>query len=373
MKVGAMSSHEVERCVQRQADQLGFTLDSSQRAALAALQLMARQLSRSSSPSRFPPVRLLRRLTRPAPVRGVYLCGGVGRGKSFVMNAFFSCVPIEHKQRVHFHPFMQDIHARLTQLKGRVNPLAQVAKDISRQVRLLCLDEFHITDIADAMLIRGLLHGLFARGVAIVMTSNSEPAALYPNGLQRDQFLPTIAMIKAHMDVVPFVSDTDYRLQVAEQMMENPVLTGLSEQALPEIFRTLADGGGMQNTRLLVEGRAVMARCHADGVAWFDFSELCDGARGKADYIELARRFHTILLSGVRPFDQDSLAQACRFMWLVDALYDRGVKLIFSAAVPLVPLGHDDLLDGAFQRVLSRLAEMQSHVDVARSVDREAS
>ncbi|HUX81796.1 MAG TPA: cell division protein ZapE [Halothiobacillus sp.] len=369
-----MPCRDVENCVQRQADQHGFALDASQRAAVAALQRMAQQLSRSSSPARFPPARLLRRLRRPTPVRGVYLCGGVGRGKSFVMNAFFSCVPIEHKQRVHFHQFMQDVHARLTQLKGRVNPLAQVAKDISRQVRLLCLDEFHITDIADAMLIRGLLHGLFARGVAIVMTSNSEPAALYPNGLQREQFLPTIAMIKAHMDVVPFVSDVDYRLQIAGQMTENPALTnGLSELAFPEIFRTLAAEDGTQNTHLLVEDRAVMVRCHANGVAWFDFSELCEGARGKADYIELARRFHTILLSGVRPFDEDSLAQARRFMWLVDALYDRGVKLIFSAAVPLAQLGHDDLLDGAFQRVRSRLVEMLAHADVTRSVDREAS
>lgn len=369
------SCRDVEHCVHRQADEHGFALDASQRAAVAALQRMTGQLlSRSSFPATFPPARLLHRLARRKPVQGVYLCGGVGRGKSFVMNSFFSCVSIEHKQRVHFHLFMQDVHARLTQLKGRSNPLAQIAKDISCRVRLLCLDEFHITDIADAMLIRGLLHGLFVRGVAVVMTSNSEPAGLYPNGLQREQFLPTIAMIKAHMDVVPFVSDVDYRLHRSAQMADAPSPAhGLTEQAFPEIFRALANGDGVSNEPLLVEGRIVTARGYADGVVWFDFSELCDRARGKEDYSALARHFHTILLSGVRSLDQDSLAQARRFMWLIDVLYDQGVKLILSASVPLAQLGHDDLLDGAFQRVRSRLVEMQAHTEVAQPMDREVS
>jgi cell division protein ZapE len=351
-----MLGEQLTSCIQAEAQALGFTLDAAQLHACDTLQQLYGHLAKRSFP--FPPAPLLRRLLRTSPEtslsKGVYLYGGVGRGKSFVMNAFYSCVPLVQKRRVHFHHFMQDVHARLDTVKGRENPLMQVARDISRDIRLLCLDEFHIADITDAMLIRGLLQGLFERGVTVVMTSNTPPDDLYLNGLQRERFLPTIELLKQSMEMVPFDSDVDYRLNCAPQTEDAP--------PLPEALRAVVEGRGEQNVPLQIEGRSITARCLADGAAWFDFHELCTGARGKADYIELANRFHTICLSGVLQFDQHTLAQARRFMWLVDELYDRGVKLIFPDAVPAARFdhAHASLLDGEFQRVLSRLMEMQS-------------
>jgi len=348
-------------CLQQQADRRGIHLDSAQRAAAGELQRLHDELSRQSPT-------FLRRLIRPRPVRGLYLWGAVGRGKSFVMNAFYDCMPVEHKQRVHFHHFMQEIHGRLAARKGHADPLAQVAREIAQHVRLLCLDEFHITDIADAMLMRGLLQGLFERGVAVVVTSNVEPDALYRNGLQRERFLPTIALIKERMALLHFAGDQDYRVGALEQAgVYHAPLDERAEQALEAIFRDLAGGEGEKDGCLHVEGRSIAVRRHAAGVAWFDFSELCVGPRSKADYIELARRFHTIVLSGVLPFDQQSLAQARRFLWMLDEFYDRRVKLILSAATPLAQLGSSDLLDGEFQRALSRLAEMQTHAYLAQA------
>jgi cell division protein ZapE len=358
-----MSGDQLTRCVRAEAQARGFTLDAAQLNACSVLQTVYELRLKRASP--FPPAPLLRRLLRtvPAatPVKGVYLYGGVGRGKSFVMNAFFSCMPQAQKQRVHFHRFMEDVHARLTELQGRENPLMQVARDISRGVRLLCLDEFHVADITDAMLIRGLMQGLFDRGVVVVITSNTPPDNLYLNGLQRDRFLPTIALLKENMEMVPFDSEVDYRHNFASPCRD--VTT------LPEAFRAAADGQERQNVPLEIAGRSLTARCLVDGAAWFDFHELCTGARGKADYIELANRFHTICLSGVLQFDQHSLAQARRFMWLVDEFYDRGVKLIFPDAAPAAHFDHADLLDGEFKRVLSRLVEMQSHNYFSRSAD----
>jgi cell division protein ZapE len=337
----------------------GLTLDPSQLAAATELQRLQNALLQ---PPPFQHVILLRHLLRPRSVRGIYLWGAVGRGKSFLMDAFFACAPLEHKKRLHFHHFMQDIHARLATLKGQTDPLAQVARDISRHVRLLCLDEFHITDIADAMLMRGLLQGLFDQGVTAVVTSNAEPDALYRNGLQRGQFLPSIALIKERMAVVHLDRGEDYRLRAIEQAgIYHAPHDVDAEQALEAIFNKLAGAGGEKNASLEIEGRSIVVRCQSAGVAWFDFGELCAAPRSKADYIELARRFHTLLLSGVPQFDVHSLAQARRFLWLVDELYDRRVRLILSAAVPLAQLGPAELLDGEFERALSRLAEMQSH------------
>lgn len=355
-----MSRDQLTRCMQAEAQARGFTLDAAQLSACSVLHTVYEQCVKRSST--FPPVPLLRRLLRkvPAvtPVKGVYLHGGVGRGKSFVMNAFFSCMPLEQKQRAHFHHFMADVHARLAELKGCENPLIQIARDIARDVRLLCLDEFHIADITDAMLIRGLMQGLFDHGVTVVITSNTPPEDLYLNGLQREQFLPTIALLKERMERVPFDSDVDYRLNFAPQSVDI--------SALPEAFRTVVAG---QNVPIEIAGRAITARCLADGAAWFDCHELCTSACGKADYIELANRFHTICLSGMPRFDQHSLAQARRFLWLVDEFYDRGIKLIFPEGMPVVHFGHADLLDGEFKRVLSRLLEMRSPHYVSRLVD----
>jgi len=353
-------------CLQQQANTRGLTLDTAQHAAAAELQRLHHELLQRPVAM---PAGLLRMLAKPRPLRGVYLWGAVGRGKSVLMDGFFSCVPLTHKQRVHFHPFMQDIHARLAALKGQADPLRRIARDISRQTRLLCLDEFHVSDIADAMLMRGLLQGLFDNGVAVVATANAEPDALYVNGLQRAQFLPTIALIKQHMQAVHLDGGVDYRLRALELAgVYHTPLDHPTEQALERIFREWAGGDdGEREVELHVEGRLIAARRQAPGVAWFDFSELCGGPRSKPDYIALARRFPTLLLSGVPQLDRHSLAQARRFLWLVDELYDRRVRLILSAAVPLARLGPPDLLDGEFQRALSRLAEMQSHAYLAQA------
>lgn len=355
----ATPGSKVIACLERQADARGLTLDASQLAAAAGLQRLQDELLQ---PPPFLQASLLRHLVRPRRLRGLYLWGGVGRGKSFVMDAFFNCIPLEHKRRLHFHRFMQEVHARLAALKSQPDPLASVARELARHVRLLCLDEFHISDITDAMLMRGLLQGLLDQGVALVVTSNACPDALYRNGLQRGQFLSSIALIKECMEVVHLDGGADYRLSALEQagVYHAPLNQG-AEQALETVFREQAGGAGEKDVRLQVDGRLIVARRLGPGVAWFDFGELCCGPRSKADYIELAGRFHTLLLSAVPQFDSQSLAEAKRFLWLVDEFYDRRVKLILSAAVPLAQLGQATLFDGEFERALSRLAEMQSH------------
>lgn len=356
---------EFASCLELQAGARGLTLDPAQLAAAGKLERLRSELLHTR-PFRY--AGLLRLLVRPKRLeRGVYLWGAVGRGKSVLMDAFFACVPLERKQRVHFHHFMQEIHARLAVMKGQTDPLSRVAREISRHVRLLCLDEFHITDIADAMLMRGLLQGLFDHGVAVVVTSNAEPDNLYRNGLQRAQFLPAIALIKACMEVVHLNGGEDYRLRTLEQAgVYHAPLDEKTARALENIFRELTGGECAENTCLQVAGRAIRVRYQAKGVAWFDFEELCAGPRSKDDYIELAKQFHTVLLSGVPQFDPNSLAQVRRFLWLVDEFYDCRVKLILSAAVPLAQLGQTGLLDGEFERALSRLAEMQSHSYLAQ-------
>lgn len=357
---------EVIACLESQANARKLTLDARQIAAAVELQRLHDELLQ---PPPFLQVSLLRHVVKRRPVRGLYLWGAVGRGKSFLMDTFFACVPLEHKQRAHFHHFMQEIHARLAALKGQADPLPQVAREIAGHVRLLCLDEFHINDITDAMLMRGLLQGLFDHGVAVVATSNAKPDALYRNGLQRGLFLPTIALIKARMEVVHLDGGGDYRLCAVKQAgLYHTPLNDETERALEAIFRELAGGGGEQGARLQVEGRVIVAQRLGPGVAWFDFAELCAGPRSKADYIELARRFHAVLLSGVPQLDRQSLAQARRFLWLVDEFYDRGIRLILSAAVPLGQLGQAGLFEGEFERALSRLAEMQSHAYRAKFI-----
>lgn len=352
-------------CIEDHALVHGMRLDPSQQAAAGRLQALHDSLL---EPRRFASVALLLHLVKPRPSRGVYLWGGVGRGKSFLMDAFFACIPLEHKKRVHFHRFMQEIHARLAAMKGQPDPLARVAREISRHVRLLCLDEFHISDITDAMLMRGLLQGLFEQGVALVTTSNAHPDELYRNGLQRGQFLPAIAWIKERMEVVHLDAGEDYRLRALEQAgLYHAPLGGTAEAALNCIFGELAGTAGIVATRLKVEGRDIPVRHLAPGVAWFDFTALCAGPRGQADYIELARRFHTVLLSDVPQFNRQLAAEARRFLWLVDEFYDRRVKLVISAAVPLASLEREPLFHGEFERTLSRLVEMQSHAYLAQA------
>jgi cell division protein ZapE len=314
---------------------------------------------------------LVRMLARRRVVRGLYLWGGVGRGKSFLMDAFFDCAPVENKRRQHFHRFMQEIHHRLRDLQGQEDPLLVIARDIAKLARLLCLDEFQVTDITDAMLMRRLLEGLFECGVVLVTTSNLHPDDLYKHGLQREQFVPAITLIKQNMEAVNIESGIDYRLRALEQagVYHHP-LGAEAEARLAQAYASIDRDTGCVDMPLEIENRIIRAHRTGNGVAWFEFDELCDGPRGQADYIELAQRYHTVVISNVRRLTPSTLDVARRFTWLVDEFYDRKVKLIVSAEVPVDRLF--DLADGgnAFlknlnisfvDRTVSRLIEMQTH------------
>ena len=343
----------------RQAAQShGFSLDSSQLRALGHFERLRDELTESEQAR----TSLLRAFLRQRPVHGLYLWGGVGRGKSFLMDAFFDSVPIERKGRVHFHRFMQDIHHRLRDLQGEENPLLHVARAISQQFRLLCLDEFHVSDIGDAMLMRNLLQGLFEQGLVLVTTSNQKPDDLYRNGLQRAQFLPAIELITQHLDVVQVDGGADYRLRVLEKggVFHSPADAG-ANAAMAETFDAIAGGQAERDIELEMEGRAVRALRTGPGVAWFRFAELCDGPRGQADYIELARRYHTVFISEVRRLGPGEADCRRRFTWLIDEFYDRRVKLILSAEVHLTQLLQAGAGDVEVERAASRLVEMQTH------------
>ncbi len=298
---------------------------------------------------------LRRLIVKPALPKGVYLWGPVGRGKSFLMDAFYLCVPLVRKRRVHFHHFMREIHRDLDELKGTDDPIAEVAARTARRYRLVCFDEFHVSDIADAMILGRFLEHAMDRGLQFVMTSNYHPDQLYPGGLQRERFLPAIELIKARLDVVAVDNGTDYR----RLKMERVQVYHLQEAPLARIFDELKD---VQEERqpLDVEGRTIPYRKRAGGVVWFEFEALCGGPRSYADYVDLAKRFHTLIVSGVPRMSEKQSDAARRFTWLVDVLYDERIKLVVSAAAPPEELFVDAENAADFQRTVSRLHEMQS-------------
>lgn len=301
------------------------------------------------------------------PQVGLYFWGGVGRGKTYLVDTFFECLPFQRKLRVHFHRFMQRVHSELTSLEGEKNPLEIVADRISEQARVLCFDEFFVTDIGDAMILGGLMQGLFARGVTLVATSNIEPDRLYENGLQRQRFLPVIALLQKYTRVVNVDAGIDYRLRTLQQAeLYHSPLDAEADRSLQDSFSRLAPEPGKQWEQLEINNRYITCRCLADDVAWFDFAELCDGPRSQNDYIELARIFHAVLISGVPEFVRDKDDQARRFINLVDEFYDRNVKLVLAAAKPLSQLYAGGRLEFEFQRTISRLQEMQSYEYLAR-------
>jgi len=336
----------------------GSFLDDAQVRVLGHFQRLHDELAQSEQVG----YSLLSVFMRKRPIRGLYLWGDVGRGKSFLMDAFFDSVPVARKSRVHFHRFMQDIHHRLRALQGEENPLVQIADDIAEEYRLLCLDEFHVTDIGDAMLMRNLLQGLFDHGLVLVTTSNEAPDDLYRNGLQRTLFLPAIELLKQHLELVQIEAGVDYRLRALERggVFHFPA-DSAADRAMSNTFEVIAGGPGARDVGLEIEGRAIRALRVGPGVAWFRFEELCDGPRGQADYIELARRYHTVLVSGVRRLGPAEADRRRRFTWLVDEFYDRRVKLILSAEKQLTGLLQS--VDGEMEveRTASRLVEMQSH------------
>lgn len=311
----------------------------------------------------------LRRAEPVASPKGVYFWGGVGRGKTYLMDAFYDSLPFEQKMRVHFHRFMQMAHHKLKELSGQKNPLQILAREIKADNRVICFDEFFVSDITDAMILGGLMEELFRLGVTLVATSNITPDLLYKDGLQRQRFLPVIELLKQHTDVLNVDSGVDYRLRVLEraEIYHYPLDEGANE-SLMNSFMQLAPNLETitAGERIEIEGRAITTiRCD-DDIVWFEFSELCDGPRSQNDYIEVARMYHAVLISNVPVLGGSKDDQARRFINLVDEFYDRNVKLIISAAAPIVELYSGGRLDFEFQRTQSRLLEMQSHAYLAR-------
>jgi len=336
----------------------GTTLDAAQVAVRDRLQQLAFALRafRAARQST-----LTKIFAPPEVPRGVYLWGGVGRGKSLLMDGFFATVAIRRKTRVHFHAFMRDVHEDLARLKQEPDPLASVAARIARRWRLVCFDEFHVSDIADAMILGRLLEGLFRHGVVFVMTTNYAPDGLWPNGLQRERFLPTIALLKQWLDVVEVDAGIDYRLRALERAGTYHVPLGPeADAALDEAFESMRAGPD-EDPKLAVEGRTLMARRRAGSAVWFDFTALCDGPRSQRDYLELARAFPVLFLSGIPRMTAEMGDRARRFTWLVDILYDHRVKLLASAAAPPADLYREGPNSQEFGRTVSRLAEMQTH------------
>lgn len=301
------------------------------------------------------------------PVRGLYLWGGVGRGKTFLMDAFFAALPFTRKRRDHFHRFMLDIHARRRQHPDTPDPLRRVADEIALESRVLCFDEFFVGDIADAMILSRLFERLFERGVTLVATSNVEPSRLYENGLQRAHFLPFIDVLQQHVDILAVAGDTDYRLRALTraEIYHHPC-DAQAESNLERWFAELAPEAGRIDAALNIHDRVLHTRRLADGVAWFDFAQLCETPRSAADYVEIARTHHTVLLSRIPQmgvYDEDA---ARRFVHLVDAFYDRNVKLILAAQVSQTELYGGEKSRFEFARTLSRLTEMQSREYLAR-------
>jgi cell division protein ZapE len=304
------------------------------------------------------------------PARGLYLWGGVGRGKTLLMNLFYAST--KGAERSHFYHFMRDVHAELASIRQSAQPLEIVAQRVAARTRVLCLDEFFVADIADAMILAGLFDGLFRRGVTLVATSNLPPQDLYKDGLQRQRFLPAIALIQTHVSVIHLDGGIDYRLRQLEQAPTylDSNLPG-TPAALRERFAALiggpADTGstGAGPTTLTIEGRALRAVNLGPGTVWFQFSELCEGPRSQNDYIELARLYHTIFIENIPTFQRADENAARRFIMLIDELYDRGVKIVVSAAAAPAALYHGELLHFEFERAASRLIEMQTHAYLA--------
>ena len=345
----------------------GYAADPAQQRAVERLDDLRGRLFADR-----PPGPLRRRLARwrgralPGP-RGLYLWGGVGRGKTWLMDLFFDSIPFARRRRSHFHHFMREVHAELARIRKRADPLPLVAARMAGRARVLCLDELYVSDIADAMILGSLFEALLHRGVTLVLTSNVPPSGLYRDGLQRARFLPAIALLEAQLEVLPVDGAVDYRLRQLRQARiyldhADPATPG----ALDALFRQLAGGHGDPDAELVIAGRRLRALRRSSDVVWFDFATLCQGARSQNDYIEIARDFQTVFVSGVPPLGAADEDAARRFIALVDELYDQGVKLVLSAAAPPPRLYAGERLHFEFRRTASRLIEMQSEEYLAR-------
>jgi len=348
-------------CYQRDLESPEFVRDGAQEEAVQALHGLYEQLLEDDGAARRRGLLERFRRTSRTPVTGLYLWGGVGRGKTYLVDTFFECLPFREKRRMHFHRFMHEAHDALKRHRDRQDPLALIARELAAGTRVLCFDEFFVSDIADAMILGGLLQGLFAEGVSLVATSNAAPDDLYRDGLQRERFLPAIDALKRHTRVMNVDGGVDYRLRYLEhaEIYHSP-LDREADAMLENEFDHIAREAGTADTALRIEGRDIPARKVADGVVWFEFHALCDGPRSQSDYMEIAREFHTVVLGNVPVLTWQHENQARRFVALVDEFYDRGVNLIVSAAAPPEALYKGRRLGFEFRRTISRLREMQS-------------
>ena len=346
--------------------------DEGQKKAVEALEHLFQALKRTpAAPKRGLLSRLLGSKDKTPgneslPYQGLYIWGPVGRGKSYLVDMFFECLPFADKQRIHFHSFMRSVHNELKKYPNEQDPLRLVAKRWASDIRVLCLDEFHVGDITDAMILANLLDALFENGVMILTTSNDKPSELYKDGLQRARFLPAIALIESKLRVIELAGPTDYRLRALEQA---EVYYSPHDEKTVDVlkarFAAIA-GPSVEGGSIEIEGRDIPTMARAEGAVWFDFAALCEGPRSVADYIEIAMCHHTIFLSGVPSLGNDNNDAARRFINLIDELYDRNVNLVISAATGPDAVYSGTRLEKFFRRTVSRLKEMQSHDYLAR-------
>lgn len=296
------------------------------------------------------------------PIRGIYLWGGVGRGKTWLMNLFYEELPIQQKTRIHFHHFMLEIHEKLDALHKQKNPLQKIARELSKKYKVLCIDEFIVTNITDAMILSELLHTLFKQGICLVATSNRVPDDLYLNGLQRERFLPAIELIQAHCEVFHLDGGVDHRTTLLEQSdIYYCPITGNTDTRIEQRMQELSITPVVENKILCILNRDIKTIRCSDEIAWFNFDVICNAPRAAQDYIELAQQFNTVIISNIPQMDEYSDDRARRFIYLIDELYDKNVKLIASAQVRPDKLYHGNMLEFAFHRTSSRLIEMRSH------------
>ena len=352
---------------QQDIDQGILMPDASQLMAVEELQLvfdaLLLQRDHLKKASLFNNIKSIFSSTKRSTVNGLYFWGGVGRGKTYLMDLFYQCLPKERKMRMHFHRFMLMVNERLNAQTSLKNPLQAVALEIAQEIDIICFDEFFVTDIGDAMILSGLLETLFNSGVCLIATSNIAPKGLYENGLQRQNFLPAIKLLEEHTKVINVDGGVDYRLRSLEQAeIYHSPLGKASEAMMLENFRSLSAGlNTVVDGTIAIQGRKIPSRYRAEDLVWFDFDNICGGPRSPADYVEIAQLFHTVLISDIPQLDAYSDDKARRFVSLVDEFYDHKVKLIISAATPLATIYQGDELKFVFERTKSRLLEMQSH------------
>lgn len=345
---------------QAACERSGIVCDASQSVAIDQLEMLWRQLVEFKAKRN----RLLgRSLLSPDVPKGLYIWGGVGRGKTFLMDGFYHCLPYRRKRRIHFHNFMLEVHHEMRLLADQRDPLLALADKIERSTRLLCLDEFHVVDIVDAMILGRLLAALLERGVVLLTTSNYAPDDLYLNGLQRQNFLPAIDLLKRELKVLNLDGDTDYRtLQMARDPLFMRTSDATAEERMLTLFQRLAAGASDDAESIIhVRQSSIPVKRAAREVVWFDFAVLCGGFHDQADYLELAHRYPTLFLSGIPRLSSENGAEARRFTWLIDVLYDNRVKLVATFEVAQDSLFGAGLLDSETQRTASRLTEMQTH------------